>query len=337
MSEKIRDLGVPVTGLDMPRGRPTWSGLRQLYLHLKRGQPEVVQTWMYHANLIGGVVAWLAGIDRIFWNIRSSTLELGRDKRTTIYTSQLCAWLSAWLPDRIITCAREAGRVHADIGYDASKMIVVPNGFDTDQYRPDEQRRTRVREELTLDSIPVVGLVARYHPQKDHRTFLRAAAQLAERFGEIQFVLCGSDVTWENRELVSWIDEHGLRDYMKLLGEREDIASVMNSFDVSVLSSATGEAFPNVVGEAMACGIPCVVTRVGDSAEIVGETGFAVPIEAPEELAIACERILTLPESERRELGRKARKRILQHYSLSAIADRYLQIYREGMESTEVS
>ncbi|MCS4174784.1 glycosyltransferase family 4 protein [Salinibacter ruber] len=327
IGKRIRNLGVPVTTLDMPRGTLTWDGLYRLFQLLRQEQPDVVQTWMYHADLIGGIVAWMAGVDHIVWNIRSSTLDPDRDKSTTIWTAKLCAWLSSWLPDRIVTCAREAGRVHAELGYDASKMVVVPNGFDTKQYRPDEQRRAQIRDELNLQNEAVVGLVARYHPQKDHRTFVRAAALFLERVPDAHFVLCGTDVTWENQELVGWIEEHGLRDSFSLLGRRDDVASVMTAFDVAVLSSATGEAFPNVVGEAMACGVPCVVTRVGDSAEIIGDTGIAVPTESPVELAEGCEKILSKSVDERKELGRKARDRIKRLYSLEATGEKYLDVY----------
>jgi glycosyltransferase involved in cell wall biosynthesis len=269
----------------------------------------------------------MAGADHVVWNIRSSTLDPDRDKQTTIWTAKLCAWLSSWLPDRIVTCAREAGRVHAELGYDASKMVVVPNGFDTEQYRPDEQRRAQIRDELNVQEKAVVGLVARYHPQKDHRTFVRAAARLVERVPDAHFVLCGTDVTWENQELAGWIQEHGLRDSFSLLGRRDDVASVMTAFDVAVLSSATGEAFPNVVGEAMACGVPCVVTRVGDSAEIIGDTGIAVPTKSPVELAEGCEKILSQSVDERKELGRRARDRVERLYSLEATAEKYLDVY----------
>jgi glycosyltransferase involved in cell wall biosynthesis len=327
IGERIRKLGVPVTTLDMPRGTLTWDGLYRLFQLLRKEQPDIVQTWMYHADLIGGVVAWMAGADHVVWNIRSSTLDPDRDKQTTIWTAKLCAWLSSWLPDRIVTCAREAGRVHAELGYDASKMVVVPNGFDTEQYRPDEQRRAQIRDELNVQEKAVVGLVARYHPQKDHRTFVRAAARLVERVPDAHFVLCGTDVTWENQELAGWIQEHGLRDSFSLLGRRDDVASVMTAFDVAVLSSATGEAFPNVVGEAMACGVPCVVTRVGDSAEIIGDTGIAVPTKSPVELAEGCEKILSQSVDERKELGRRARDRVERLYSLEATAEKYLDVY----------
>jgi glycosyltransferase involved in cell wall biosynthesis len=328
IGDRIRELGVPVTTLDMPRGTLTWDGLYRLFQLLRREQPDVVQTWMYHADLIGGIMAWMAGVDHIVWNIRSSTLDADRDKQTTIWTAKLCVWLSPWLPDRIVTCAREAGRVHAELGYDASKMVVVPNGFDTEQYRPDEQRRAQIRDELNLQDEAVVGLVARYHPQKDHRTFIRAAALLAEQIPNVHFVLCGTDVNWDNNELVGWIEEHELLDSFSLLGRRDDIASVMTAFDVAVLSSATGEAFPNVVGEAMACGVPCVVTRVGDSAEIIGNTGIAVPTESPEVLAEGCEEILSLSAERREQLGQRARDRVENHYSLEATAEKYLDVYR---------
>jgi len=334
IGERIRELGVPVTTLDMPHGTLTWDGLNRLYGFLRHEQPDVVQTWMYHADLIGGIVAWMAGVDHIVWNIRTSTLDPERDKRTTIWTTKLCAWLSSWVPDRIVTCAREAGRIHAELGYDASKMTVVPNGFDTDAYRPDPEQRAKVWEELGLTNKRLVGLIARFHPQKDHRTFVESASRIVQNVPDAHFLLCGTDVTWENDTLVSWIKERGLEDHFSLLGRQEDIASIMTALDLSVLSSASGEAFPNVVGESMACGVPCVVTEVGDSADIIGDTGIAVPTEAPDELAEACVRVLALSETERCELGDQARERVERKYSLSAVANRYLQVYREEIETS---
>jgi glycosyltransferase involved in cell wall biosynthesis len=175
----------------------------------------------------------------------------------------------------------------------------------------------------------LVGLVARFHPQKDHKTFLEAAGRIRKRIENVHFLLCGDGVTCENEKLRSWIDDNELQDSVSLLGRREDVPAVMAALDLLVLSSATGEAFPNVVGEAMSCGVSCVVTRVGDSAEIVGDTGIAVPPEDARRLAEACEQVLQLSDQERRELGAAARERVQYRYSLRAIADRYIQVYRE--------
>ena len=332
IGDRIRNLGVSVTTLDMPHGTLTWGGLRQLYVLLRREQPDIVQTWMYHADLVGGMVARLAGVEHVLWNIRSSTLNLDRDKRTTILTANICAWLSEWIPDRVLTCAREAGRVHAEIGYSRSKMTVIPNGFDTDEYRPDEEREHKIRNEIGHPDSLLVGLVARFHPQKDHRTFLEAAARVRKQVKNVHFVLCGDGVTWENDKLRSWVRVNELEDSVSLLGRREDVPAVMAALDLHVLSSATGEAFPNVVGEAMSCGVPCVVTRVGDSAEIVGDTGIAVRPEDAGRLAEACEQILRLSDQERQQLGAAARERVQAKYSLKAIGDRYIEVHREVLD-----
>jgi glycosyltransferase involved in cell wall biosynthesis len=329
VGKRIRSLGVPVTTLDMPRGRVTLNGLKKLYFILKKEDPDIVQTWMYHANLIGGLVACISGVERILWNIRSSTLDVNRDKRTTVWVAKLGALLSSCIPDRIVTCASEARSVHADLGYTYSNMTVVPNGFDSQEYRPDEEKGRSIRNEIAQPESLLVGMVARFHPQKDHKTFFKAAARVRDEIENVHFVLCGDRVTPKNDKLMYWVNRNGLQDSVSLLGRRDDVPAVMAALDLFVLSSATGEAFPNVVGEAMSCGVPCVVTDVGDSAEIVDDTGIAVPPEDADRLAGACNQILQLSDQDRRDLGAKARKRIQSHYNLQAIADRYLQVYNE--------
>lgn len=329
MAGRIRDLGVRVDGLGMPRGRLTLEGVRKLYRILRSEQPDVVQTWMYHADLVGGIVARLAGCRNVIWNIRSSTLEPDRDKRTTIWVARASAWLSSYVPQKIVTCAHEAGRIHANLGYDASKMTVIPNGFDTERLAPDEQVRRSVRDELDVQDKVVIGLVARHHPQKDHRTFVRAAKQIHARASNVHFVLCGDNVTWENQELVTLIREAGVEANVSLLGRRSDIPDLMNGLDLLVLSSASGEAFPNVLGEAMACGTPCVATRVGDSEAIIGDTGMTVPTRDEESLASACVEMLTLPEDQKHVLSRRARERVVEKYSLHAVSGHYVNVYYE--------
>jgi glycosyltransferase involved in cell wall biosynthesis len=216
-------------------------------------------------------------------------------------------------------------------------MTVVPNGFDTEEYRPDEEKKRAIRNEIGQPDSLLVGLVARFHPQKDHETFFRAATRVKDRVEDVHFVLCGDGVTADNDKLMSWINDNDLQDSVSLLGRRDDVPAVMAALDLFVLSSATGEAFPNVVGEAMSCGVPCVVTKVGDSAEIVDDTGIAVPPEDAGQLADACEQILRLPDQDRRGLGAEARKRVQDQYSLRAIADRYLQVYREVLNGHNVN
>jgi glycosyltransferase involved in cell wall biosynthesis len=288
---------------------------------------------MYHANLLGGLAARLTGDAPIVWAIHSSALDPKTTHRTTLLIVALCAWLSRWLPDRIVAVSRTSRDHHVRTGYDARKFVVLPNGFDLKQYRPDSKGRREARQELGVgDDEILIGLVARIDPVKDHRGFVRAAALLARRHPNARFLFCGEGTTPSNRELADAIDGAALRDRFLLLGARDDVPRIMNALDVATLCSASGEAFPLVVGEAMACGVPCVVTDLGDCAHIVGDTGKVVPPRDPEALARAWEEFVRLGPGGRRELGVRARTRMETHFSLSRIASDYAAVYRDLLD-----
>lgn len=290
----------------------------------------MIQTWMYHADLVGCLSAWLSGNIPTVWGIHNSTLDPKQSKRRTLMIMQILAKLSHWLPEKIISCSETAAKIHIGKGYDARKMVTIPNGFDTDRFRPDPTLRQKIRAELCLeDHTPLVGLIARFDPQKDHLTFLKAAEQVKENIPGVHFLLCGDQIEPNNMLLMEWIHLGGLADQVHLLGKREDIPALMASLDLLVVSSAYGEAFPLVCGEAMACGIPCIVTDLGDSALLVGETGKIVKPRSPEAIARAIIEMLSLPIDETERLGQMARRRIQEHYSINAIARRYESLYMD--------
>lgn len=330
VGEKIRTLGIPVRALGMRRGVPNPLGLLRLARWLSSDSPHVVQTWMYQADLVGGMAAKLAGGMPVVWGIHSTGLDPRSVTRLKIWTVQACAWSSRWLPTRIVCCAKASGKVHTELGYGTEKIVVIPNGADTTAFKPVPEARLSVRKELDLpEGAPLVGLVARFDTPKDHRNFVQAATILHARLPGVRFVLCGDGITWENSQLAGWIDTAGLRSYCYLLGRRQDVPRLTAALDVASSSSFYGEAWPLVVGEAMACGISCVVTDVGDSALIVGDTGRVVPPKDPEALADAWHELLTMSPGERVRLGLAARRRIEEHFSLSDAVAQYEQLYKE--------
>lgn len=269
--------GVPVTCLGMPQGRVNFSGLLKLWRFLSSEQPRVVQTWMYHSDLVGGVVARLAGVKSVFWGIRHSNLERGEAKSSTILIAHVCARLSGWIPKRIICCAERAKTVHQALGYKADRLLVVPNGYDLQRFSPNASARTKLRLEWGLDDkMPLLGMVGRFDPLKDHENLLRALSLLKSKGLDFRCVLVGRGMDEHNQKLNAWIELYELEEEILLLGQRTDIPAVMCALDIHVLSSC-GEAFPNVVAEAMACGTPCITTDVGDASLIVGDTGWVVP------------------------------------------------------------
>ncbi len=225
-------------------------------------------------------------------------------------------------------CSEASFQTHARLGYATQKMVVIPNGFDLAIFKPDSSARGSVRQELGIpEETLLIGMVARFNQQKDHQNFIRAAARLLERLPDCRFLLCGSSINWENKKLASWIETAGVSEWFHLLGEREDIPRLMAALDVATISSHT-EAFPNVIGEAMACGIPCVVADVGDLAAIVGDTGVVLPPNDHESLAEGWSHLLlNLDREQRQQLGATARKRIKADYDLTEIVEEYEGLY----------
>lgn len=326
IEKKIEDLGIRVILLGMNRGVPNPIYLYKLIKILKKEEPHILQTWMYHADFLGLIAGKLAKVPKIVWGIHHSNLDKKENKRSTLLTVKICSILSRFTYN-IVCCSNVSLRVHKSIGYDASKMIVIPNGFNIESFSPDPDARKGVRKELKVSpETPIVGLIGRWHPLKDHLNFVRAAKLIVEKQPDIQFLLCGKNITEENKQLYSWIEERNLLKNFHLLGKRNDIPRIMSTLDVLALSSS-GEAFPNVVGEAMACEVPCVVTDVGDTADIVGETGRVVPRKNPHALAEAIDDILSLSVIERKILGQKARERIQSNFEINKIVSKYEKMY----------
>ena len=328
LSRNIQDLGIPVSALGMPRGIPSPRAVFELNRRLQAIQPTVVQTWMYHADLLGGIAARRAGIP-VVWNIRNAALERYAVKRSTLWTAKLCARLSDRLPARIVCCSESAARGHVAYGYESEKLVIIPNGFALEAYHPDAAARAQVRQELGVrEDAPLIGLVARFDPAKDHANFLQAAGLIHQSHPSVQFLLCGKEVTTENSGLADQIAAAGIRASCHLLGLRRDVPRLTAALDIAVSSSAS-EAFPNAVGEAMACGVPCVVTDVGDSAMLLGDTGRIVAPRDSQTLADACRDLLEMGEEGRRRLGALARHRVETHFDIQTVARSYQRLYEE--------
>lgn len=329
LAERMQTIGVRVRTLRMKKSVPNPFLVMRLAQWIRESKPDVIHTWMYHANLVGALAARLAGNVPVVWGIHHSVLDPRVDKRRTMFVNRACALLSGKFPARILFCSQASMRTHKELGYAAEKLEVIPNGFNLERVKPDPMARASLREELGIPADALlIGMAARFHPYKDHRNFFRAAAELHRKKPEVQFLLCGMKVDWQNAQLAAWIEEEGLRSCVHLLGARLDIPRLFSAMDVSTTSSLS-EAFPIAIGEAMACGTPCVVTDVGDSALIVGDTGAVVAPGDPHALARAWERFLEAGPEKRRRLGRAARSRIQQHFALPAIVERYQAVYSE--------
>ena len=329
---RIEALGVPVTALSMRAGRPNPMGFLRLVRDLRLLRPDAVHTWMYHADLVGGLAARLAGFRGIGWALHHSDLSKDKNKRSTLWVVRACGRLSPLVPRLILCCSEKSRQVHIAAGYAAAKMRVIPNGFDLKQFAADPGARRSVREELALPvDSQLVGLVARYDPQKNHLGFIEAASLICHALTNVHFVLAGTKADGGNAPLVAAIQKAGLADRFSLLGRRDDIARLMASLDV-LASPSHGEAFPNVLGEAMACGVPCVATKAGDSAEIVGDTGRVTAVGDMKGLARHIVELLCMPREERIALGQRARERVNARYEIGQVVRQYERFYEELLE-----
>jgi len=324
---EAQGIRVVCLGLNRPWKAPLvfWRLVRLL----RRERPQVLQTWLYHADLLGLLAGRCVGVPVILWNIRCSWVPREPGKWLNWQLQKLLVRLSGW-PHLVLANSQQGMETHRAAGYRPKHWKIIPNGFDLNVFTPQISSREALAQEL---GIPVqaywVGLVARYHPMKNHALLLNAAAKLVQHGLNAHFILVGKGVDPSNTRLTQHLAQNNLASRVSLLGERTDVARISSTLDVACNCSSYGEGFPNAIGEAMACGVPCVVTDVGDSAWLVSDTGQVVPPANPAALAQAIEHILSLPLAERQRMGQAARQRIADMFSLPAILRQYETLYAE--------
>ncbi len=339
--ERVKDLDIPIYSLGMQPGRPSISALLRLTKLLNEIKPDLIQGWMYHSNLAAQLANFLAKRKvPVLWSVHHSVESLRAEKAALAATIKLTALLSGKI-EKIIFCS-ERGRIqHLALGYCSNNAITIGHSFDLSKYKPASesasQSQPNLRQSLNLaESSILIGSIARYHPMKDHANFLNAAAKIVTEHPDVHFILIGPGVDNQNSILSEQIQKLGIGAQTHLLGERQDIPVLMASLDIFTSSSAYGESFPTVLGEAMSCEIPCVATNVGDSDLIVGDTGIIVPTRDSEALAEAWQKLMLLGIKGRQDLGKKARERIKQSFDLDApnsFVKKYEDIYETALSS----
>jgi len=294
---------------------------------LREINPDIIQGWLVHGNLVAQIVSiFLPYRLSTLWNIRYTALPKPETKNSTLLIIKLLSLLSS-LPQTIIFNSKTGADDHCRMGYRSDKSCIIPNGFDAKLFSPSVKNRRSVRLELNIpEKAILIGLIGRFDPLKDHRCFLKAGEKLLGNKREVYFILAGREVDWQNRHLKQLIEKLGMSEKVFLLGERRDVHRITAALDIAACSSMS-EGFPNVIGEAMSCGIPCVVTDVGDSAWIVGDSGIVVPPCNHEALCEAWQKLVELGSVKRKILGEKARERIKNHFSIQMIVQKYEQLY----------
>lgn len=298
---------------------------------LQQLKPDLVQTWLVHADFLGGIAAKLIGIKKIIWNIRYSDFKIGRAKTLTIFLVKLLSVLSFSIPKLIIIVSKNARKIYAQKGYDFKKLKFIPNGYDLSILKPDKIKKKIFNKKIKLvKKLPVLGNVARYDPKKDHSNLLRALSIIQSK--KISFVcyLFGSNINRNNVKLVAEIKRLRLTKYIKLLNQSDNISEVMNGIDIYIQSSRYGEGFPNVVAESMACGTPAIVTDVGDASFIVGDTGWIVKPNNPIDLAKAIEEAISELSTKKWKIrSNRSRLRIKKNFEINKMLKSYNKSWHE--------
>ncbi|MSP52951.1 MAG: glycosyltransferase [Gammaproteobacteria bacterium] len=330
VGEQLQNLDIEVCTLEASFSLMLPIKLAQLIKKIRLLHPDIVQTWMYHADLLGGLTAYLAGHRRIIWGIRCT--DIHKYSIITLVIRTLCALLSTSIPNKIICVAEAARQNHIEKGYDASRMIVIQNGLSFSHLVSSTEQREILRLQCGFSSDAIViGSLGRFDPIKDYPNFVCAAALIAEQHANVYFLMVGHNLTADNTLLQSWIDKTNHNDRFVLLGERSDVAVCLSAMDVFCLSSCS-EGFPNALSEAMAMALPCVSTDVGDAALMLGDTGIVVAKENSEALASALSQIIELSEKQREEMGQRAKERVMAKFSIEKARMRFEAVYQELMK-----
>lgn len=296
------------------------KGLWKLYRILRSERPDILQTWLYHADLLGLIFGKFARIPHIVWNVRCSNMDMSHYSKRTALIVKLLAWLSPY-PQAVITNSQAGQAFHTHIGYTPRQWVPIPNGINTDLFQPNPKAGQTLRQVLKIpeDAI-VIGMLGRVDPMKDYPTFLTAMKTLQEENENLYGLIAGKDTKNIERSMLS--------SRLISLDAYEKVPDFLNALDIFVLSSAFGEGFPNVVAEAMACGIPTIVTDVGDAAMIVQTPDQIVPPQNTGQLTLAIRKLLALSYEERNRIGQKSRERILTTYGLPTMREKYATFYK---------
>ncbi|MBU2180926.1 MAG: glycosyltransferase [Gammaproteobacteria bacterium] len=325
IGEQLRAQGISVYTLNMSGKLAFPLALWRLVKLLSKLKPDLVQTWMYHADLLGGLAAYYCGIRRIVWGIHCSKLPIGRP--LTKIVMMCCAKMSSWLPSQILCVAEAAKQNHIKYGYCSDKMLIVPNGFSAAKLvKTASQAKPLLAPYGVTSEHFVVGCVGRYHPDKGQDILIRAVEQVVQRVPQVKFVLAGRNCDANNVELTELVKKFQIADNVILLGERDDIPYLLPEFDLFCMPSRS-EAFPVALGEAMLAGVPCVATNVGDAIELGGsETTYVEPLDISA-LALAIVNVSMLSTESLANKSLLGRERVQALYSIENVTQRYNAVY----------
>lgn len=329
LSRQLRAAGAELISLSLNTPASLLCEFLRLRRLIRREQPAAVQTWLAHATLFGSLAAWSAGNRRVIWCVHTGNQDPSRVAREIRIINHILGALSRALPRIIVSVSEAASRHCIRLGFPQNRIRLIPNGTDTAAFQPDPAAGAALRREFQIpENAPLVGIVGRNTPEKDFATFFRAALQLQDALPQTHFLLCGKGLEPSMPEAREFLPQSVHPENFHFLGIRKDVARVYNACTIVVLTSVS-EAFPLVLGEAMACGVPVAATDVGDCRLLVGDGGEIAPPRQAEAIASSWAALLRLPSPDYHALSGRARQRIVTHYSMRPCMERYEELYEQ--------
>ena len=325
--DRFDALGIPVYSCNFSVGVGGLLAPFKLVRFLLKLRPDIVQTWLYHADLIAGIAAKLIGVKCIIWSIRTTDLKQG--SWLTAVIRKVCALVSRVIPSKIVVVAHAARVKHIQLGYDELKMIVIPNGYDANQFKPDPVLVANLKNEIGIRQTDlVVGCVGRLSEDKGQDILIEASQDVLNKFPDVKFVFIGSGFENTNKVLVDSIASKSKLDRFILMGERNDVNTCFGLMDIFCLPSRT-EGFPNVLAEAMLSKLPCVSSDCGDARLLSNGHVSIAKINDSMDLANKITQMLGLNTIERRILGQESWSHVSNEYSIDRMVTRYDSLFEQ--------
>tara|TARA_B110000008_G_C16973848_1_gene565033 strand:- start:3052 stop:4179 length:1128 start_codon:yes stop_codon:yes gene_type:complete len=299
------------------------SSMISLVKVIKSKNPDIVQTWLYHSNLIGGIAARLSGIKNIIWGLRGTAIPQSIISIHNIIIN-LGALFSYFIPSYIVCNAQTVKNYHVRKKYCSKKIEIIENGFILHKDEP--QKESMLAEIKANKESLLIGTVGRYDKLKDYPNMISALSIIMQEFSNVHLILVGRGLDNLNIELKNLISNSLDISRVHLLGEKNNISSCLRELDIFCLSSRN-EGFPNVLAEAMLMKIPCVSTNAGDAANLISDIGVLVPVEDHIKLALGLKYMIAMSKKERRKIGEKSYSHIRSNFSIENNISKFCKLY----------
>ena len=320
---KLKNYGYEFYALKMKKNIFAIFKFIYLIILIYKYKPLIVHTWLYRANLFGGVAAKIAGVNKIYWTIHH---DFEYSNFLMMLEMKILILLSYFIPKKIIFGSDISKKNHILNGFSKYKSTIINNGVSTKIFKPNKKFRIDFRKALSIDEdCLVLGNIARYHPLKDHETLFRALQIVKNKGLRFKCILIGSGFTNKIKKIKERINYYELNQNLIIYGQTFKINEIINAFDINILTSKK-ECSPISLLESMSTGVPCISTNVGDASQLIMDSGWTVQISDFKSLAELIQKIY-IDKNIIKIKSKKARKRVEMFYRLEIMIEKYKALY----------